>query len=84
MNEQQVPPHKMTKDQLKLLALTQRIGSLTSKYEDELAELRAGFTQQLGAMDDLVKSQEADIEKLQEQLRKYQDAEKNQETTTSK
>jgi predicted nucleic acid-binding Zn-ribbon protein len=72
MNEsnEQTPLHKLSKDRLKTIALTQRIGEITSKYEDELADLRAGFTQQLGTLQDHLKDQEGQIEALQEQLRK--------------
>jgi len=80
MSEQEnvTPPHKMTKDQLKVLALKQRIGEITSRYEDELADFRANATQQLGAFDDLVKNQEQQIEALQQQLKSYQDRDENQ------
>lgn len=74
MNEP-TPLHKMSRDQLKVMSLKDRIGEITSKYEDEIAEFRAEATQKFGAMDDLVKSQESQIESLQQQLKKYQDAE---------
>lgn len=64
---------KYTKDQLKVLALKQRIGEITSQYEDQLADLRADVTQQFDAFQDVIRNQDNDIEKLQEQLRKYQD-----------
>lgn len=64
---------KYTKDQLKVIALKQRIGEITSRYEDELADLRADVTQQFEAYNEVIKNQEKDIESLQAQLRKYQD-----------
>jgi len=63
-------PSKMTKDQLKLVALKQRIGEITSMYEDQIAELRADATQRFEAMSDALKESDQTIEKLQEQLRK--------------
>jgi uncharacterized membrane protein YccC len=58
-----------TKDQLKLAALKQRIGEITSGYEDTIASLRADFTQQFDALQDVLREQDETIEKLQEQLR---------------
>jgi hypothetical protein len=71
----------MTKEQLKNIALKQRIGEITSRYEDELADLRAGFTQQLGALQDAFREQEITIENLQEQLRKSNVNLQDEETT---
>lgn len=65
-----IEPNKMTKDQLKVLALKQRIGILTSEYEDQIADMRADFTQQLGNMQDALREQEEQIEGLLAQLRK--------------
>lgn len=65
---------KKTKDQLKVIALRQRIGEITSQYEEEIAELRANVTQQFEAYDEVIANQEKDMQSLQEQLRKYQDA----------
>lgn len=65
---------KLTKDQLKVIALRQRIGEITSQSEDQLADLRADVTLQFEAYDEVIKNQEKDIESLQAQLRKYQDA----------
>jgi hypothetical protein len=65
---------KYTKDQLKVIALKQRIGEITSDYEDKLADFRADVTQQFAAYDEVVRNQEKDMESLREQLRKYQDA----------
>lgn len=76
MNEQ-TPLHKMTKDQLKLVALKQRIGEITSMYEDRMADMRADTTQQIGAYQDVLREQEEQVENLQAQLKKYQDAENN-------
>lgn len=69
MNESQVP-NKMTKDQLKLFALKERIGIITSQYEDQIADMRASFTQQMEAMSDALKDSDQTIENLQNQLRK--------------
>lgn len=74
MNES-TPPHKMTKDQLKLLALKQRIGEITSDYEDKLSDIRADATQQIGAYQDALREQEEQLENLQNQLKKYQETE---------
>jgi chromosome segregation ATPase len=60
----------MTKDQLKLIALKQRIGEITSQYEDQIADMRASFTQQMEAMSDALKDSDKTIENLQNQLRK--------------
>ena len=62
-------PKDMTKDQLKGLALKQRIGEITSDYEDRIADMRAEFTQQVGAMQDALREQETQIENLLAQLR---------------
>lgn len=75
MNEQ--APRDMTKDQLKVLALTQSIGNITSKYEEQIANMRAEWTQAEGAFQNALKQQESELEKLQEQLKKYQEAEKD-------
>jgi spore maturation protein CgeB len=64
---------KYTKDQLKVMALKQRIGEITSRYEDEIADLRADVTQRFEAFNEVIRNQETDIESLQAQLRKYQD-----------
>jgi len=64
---------KYTKDQLKVMALKQRIGEITSRYEDEFADYRADVTQQFDAFQEVIRNQEKDIESLQAQLRKYQD-----------
>lgn len=69
MNEPQVP-NKMTRDQLKLLALKQRIGEITSEYEDRIADIRADATQRFEAFSDALKESDETISKLQEQLRK--------------
>lgn len=69
MNEPQAP-NRMTRDQLKLLALKQRIGEMTSDYEDRIADIRADATQRFEAMSDALKEADETIEKLQEQLRK--------------
>lgn len=69
MNELQ-ELNKMTKDQLKSLALKQRIGEITSNYEDRVADLRADFTLHIEGMQDRISAQEAQIESLQKQLGK--------------
>lgn len=69
-NEQQSKP---TKDQLKVIALRQRIGEITSQYEEQIADLRADVTQQFDALNEVIRNQENDNESLQNQLRKYQD-----------
>jgi hypothetical protein len=75
MDEQQ-EPSKMTRDQLKLLALKQRIGEITSDYEDRIAGMRAVWTEQTEGWEakvkgyhELIAKQESDIEKLQTKLR---------------
>jgi hypothetical protein len=65
---------KLTKDQLKLVALKQRIGEITSQYEDQIADIRAYVTQLEEHYNEIVRNQETDMENLQAQLRKYQDA----------
>jgi len=77
-------PKAMTRDQLKLLSFKQRVGELASNYEEQIADFRAEATQRMEAFQNLVKEQEAEIERLREQLKKYQDAEKDvQEEGTS-
>jgi hypothetical protein len=65
---------KLNKDQLKVIALRQRIGEITSNYEEQLADLRADVTQKFEAYEEVLRNQEKDLESLQNQLRKYQDA----------
>lgn len=64
---------KLTKDQLKFIALKQRIGEITSDYEEKIADIRAYVTQVQEQYEEVVKDQESTIEGLQAQLRKYQD-----------
>ena len=78
MNEPQVP-NRMTRDQLKLLALKQRIGELTADYEDRIADIRADATQRFEAMSDALKESDETIEKLQEQLRKSNETEEKED-----
>lgn len=73
MDEPQAPK-EMTKDQMKLFVLKERIGQITSQYEDQIADLRAGWTQAEQAFQDALHRQESDIEKLQEQLRKFNES----------
>ena len=70
---------KLTKDQLKVIALRQRIGEITSNYEEQIADLRADVTQKFEAYDEVVRNQEQTIESLQNQLRAYQENESVQE-----
>jgi hypothetical protein len=65
---------KLNKEELKVVALRQRIGELTSQYEDQIADIRADVTQRFEAYEEVLKNQEKDIESLQAQLRTYQDA----------
>jgi small-conductance mechanosensitive channel len=74
---------KLNKDQLKVVALRQRIGEITSQYEEQIAELRADVTQRFEAYDEVVRNQERDIESLQAQLRTYQDAAVQEEGSTA-
>lgn len=79
-----IEPDSMTKDQLKNLALKQRIGELTSNYEDEIAELRANFTQEYTSMQNVRKALEEQVESLQKKLREKNEPSKaEQETTTA-
>lgn len=80
---EQIEPREMTKDQLKLVVLTQRIGEITSKYEEQIADNRAEYTQQFAAMQDVLHKQEADIEKLQAQLRKSNESVQKEDPETS-
>lgn len=74
---------KLTKDQLKVIALKQRIGEITSDYEEKIADIRAYVTQMEEHYSELLKNQENDIESLQAQLRKYQENESVQEEADS-
>ena len=65
---------RLTKDQLKVIALKQRIGEITSDYEEKIADIRAYVTEMQEHYDEVVRNQEKDMESLQAQLRKYQDA----------
>lgn len=65
---------KPTKDQLKVMALKQRIGEITSDYEEKIADIRAYVTQAQEEFEEILRRQETDIESLQAQLRTYQDA----------
>lgn len=68
------PQEKPTKEQLKLLALKQRIGEITSDYEDKIADIRAYVTQLQEHYEEIFKNNESEMEALQAQLRTYQDA----------
>jgi hypothetical protein len=72
-------PSKMNKDQLKALALKQRIGEITSDYEDRLAETRADFTIQYNALQDTISQQAALIESLNDQLGKLNETEEKED-----
>lgn len=65
---------KPNRDQLKVIALKQRIGELTSDYEERIADIRAYITQMQEQFQDTLQNQEKDIEALQAQLRAYQNA----------
>jgi DNA repair ATPase RecN len=65
---------KLNKDQLKVVALRQRIGEITSDYEEKIADIRAYVTQMQEQFEEVLQNQEKDVEALQAQLRKYQDA----------
>jgi uncharacterized protein YukE len=78
---EQVEPKDMTKDQLKLFVLKDRIGQITSNYEDQIADIRANWTQAEQAFQNALQSQEKQLESLQEQLRKANESlQQNQET----
>lgn len=83
MPQPQAPQEKPNRDQLKVIALKQRIGEITSDYEDKIADIRAYVTQLQEQYDDLLHRQEADIEALQAQLRAYQDAAIQEEDSTA-
>jgi F0F1-type ATP synthase membrane subunit b/b' len=68
--EQQKP----TKDRLMVFALKQRIGEITSDYEEKIADLRAEATQSFEKLNEVLRDQDSQIESLQVQLRAYQDA----------
>lgn len=69
-------PKKLNKDQLKVVALKQRIGEIVSEYEESIAGMRADFTQQLESMQEYVESQQKRIQELE-------DASKEKEETSS-
>jgi hypothetical protein len=58
MTEQQ----NKTKDQLKVIALRQRIGEITSNYEEMIADMRADITQTSQVMQDEMNRQLKEIE----------------------
>jgi small-conductance mechanosensitive channel len=74
---------KLNKDQLKVVALRQRIGEITSQYEEQIADLRAYITQVHEQFEEVKNNQERDIEALQAQLRTYQDAAVQEEGSTA-
>jgi len=63
---------KLTIDQLKVLALKQRMGELVSDYEERIADLRANITQISDAMQGRIAAQDEEIFKLREQVEKYE------------
>jgi hypothetical protein len=67
MNQEQ-EVKKLTKDQLKVIALRQRIGEITSNYEETLADMRADITQQSEAMQEMIEQQFQEIQDLKGQL----------------
>ncbi len=75
MNEQ---TPRATKDQLKVIALTQRIGELTSSYEERIADMRADVTQRQEDMQNQILAQHERIESLQKEL---EDVQKNQDSS---
>ena len=70
---------KLTKDQLKVIALKQRIGEITSDYEENIADIRAHITQMQEHFEEVIRNQEKDIESLQAQLRNYQNVVQEEE-----
>lgn len=80
---EQIEPREMTKDQLKSLALKQRIGEITSQYEDQIADNRAEYTQQFNAFQEALRERDVQIDSLQEQLRKRNESLQEEDTTTS-
>lgn len=77
MNQVPTPPSKMTKEQLKIMAFKQRVGELSSDYEDRITNMMADYHQQIEAYQDTLRTQEDELESLRAQLRKYQDEEKD-------
>lgn len=52
------------KNELKVTALTQRIGEITSKYEEQVAELRAQATMAIEKLDSENKELHEDVKRL--------------------
>lgn len=74
MPQTPAPQEKPTRDQLKVMALKQRIGEITSDYEEKIADIRAYVTELQEHFNEVFKNNEAEMEALQAQLRTYQDA----------
>ncbi len=60
--------HKLTKDQLKVIALKDRIGQIVSEYEESIADMRANFTQQVEALHEVIESQDEKLAQLEENV----------------
>ena len=63
---------ELTIDQLKVIALKQRMGELVSDYEERIADLRANITQISDALQGRVQAQDEELRKLREELEKYE------------
>jgi len=61
MNESEVA--SKTKDQLKVMALTQRIGEITANYEERNADMRADVTKVLEEKDKQIQMLIQDLER---------------------
>lgn len=57
---------KLNKDQLKVVALTQRIGEITSEYESKIADMRVAFTEEIDRMQEISNAQLEELIKLKD------------------
>lgn len=58
----------MNKDELKVLGLTQRIGEITSKYEEQIVDVRAEYTIMAENSQNRIGELEREIMELKERL----------------
>jgi len=75
---------KLTKDQLKVVALKQRIGQLTSDYEERIADLRADFTVEHETYNELLNKMHVENEDLKQSLVEFKEAKDVQENSSKK
>lgn len=71
---QEETQNKLSRDQLKVIALRQRIGEIVSEYEEKIADIRATFTQQMDSIQELAQGLSQENEGLKSKVSELEGA----------